>query len=135
MPCELNQSAWEQLVDEDIEWLLTQPRTLERDHIADLLHWARENKEWLRKSHELQIAAKAAKAAKAASRDRRNDLPRKFTNAERDAYKWLYDCGVRPWTVDMATKRVNTPDGEHESLVAYRKYIEGVAADLARGEG
>lgn len=43
MPCELNRSAYEQLLREDLEWLLAQPRTLERDHIADLLRWSLRN--------------------------------------------------------------------------------------------
>ncbi len=33
----LNRSAYEKLVAEDIEWLLRQPRTLERDHIEQIL--------------------------------------------------------------------------------------------------
>lgn len=36
---ELNRPAYEQLLREDLDWLLKQPRTLERDHIADVLRW------------------------------------------------------------------------------------------------
>ncbi len=39
MPCELNRAVYEQLLREDLEWLLKQPRTLERDHIEYLLRW------------------------------------------------------------------------------------------------
>lgn len=44
MPCELNLQAWRKLIDENIEWLLKQPRTLERDHIQSCLVWLRKNK-------------------------------------------------------------------------------------------
>ena len=44
MPTELNQQAWEQLIDEDIAWVEQQPRTLERDHITQCLEWLREHK-------------------------------------------------------------------------------------------
>ena len=64
------------------------------------------------------------------SRD--EDLPAKFTSAERAAYVWLWDCGIRPWLVDLVTKRVRTPDETFESLVAYRKHIE--AANGVRDE-
>jgi hypothetical protein len=37
MPTELNRAAKIQLFAEDLEWLMQQPRTLERDHIADVL--------------------------------------------------------------------------------------------------
>lgn len=33
----LTRWAYQQLIDEDIEWLLKQPRTLERDHIEQVL--------------------------------------------------------------------------------------------------
>jgi hypothetical protein len=33
----LTRSAYQKLVDENIEWLLKQPRTLERDHIHEIL--------------------------------------------------------------------------------------------------
>lgn len=52
---------------------------------------------------------------------RSNDLPKKFTAAERKAYDWLYACGIRPWTVDLLTKRVQTPGAEYESLVEFAK--------------
>lgn len=44
MPCELNLPAYQNLIDEDLEWLLKQPRTLEREHIQACLKWLRENK-------------------------------------------------------------------------------------------
>lgn len=40
----LNRPAYERLFNEDIEWLLRQPRTLEREHIRDCLRWMREHK-------------------------------------------------------------------------------------------
>lgn len=37
MPLTLNSNAYRQIIQEDIDWLLTVPRTLERDHILHLL--------------------------------------------------------------------------------------------------
>lgn len=56
--------------------------------------------------------------------NRRDELPAKFTAAEREAYQWLYDCGVTGWTVDLLTKRVRTADAEYPSLTDYRSKIE-----------
>lgn len=39
----INAPAYKRLVDENIEWLLSQPRTLERDHIELILRWHSEN--------------------------------------------------------------------------------------------
>jgi len=50
-------------------------------------------------------------------------LPAKFTAAERKAYRWLWDCGVCPWTVDLLTKRVNTPDREYANLVEFKRAV------------
>lgn len=61
--------------------------------------------------------------------DRRNELPAKFTHAERDAYQWLWDCGVRSWVVDLLTKRVTTCRGEYASLVEFRRAIEDGTSD------
>lgn len=36
----MNRWAYEKLIAEDLEWLMAQPRTLERDHIADVLRWS-----------------------------------------------------------------------------------------------
>ena len=33
----VNREAYRKLIDEDIEWLLKQPRSLERDHIVNVL--------------------------------------------------------------------------------------------------
>ena len=33
----INREAYQKLIDEDIEWLLKQPRRLERDHIVSVL--------------------------------------------------------------------------------------------------
>ena len=33
----VNREAYQKLIDEDIEWLLKQPRSLERDHIVSAL--------------------------------------------------------------------------------------------------
>jgi len=40
----LNMKAYRQLFDEDIEWLMKQKRTLEREHIRDCLEWMRDHK-------------------------------------------------------------------------------------------
>jgi hypothetical protein len=37
MASEINKWAYEKLINEDIEWLLKQPRTLEREHIEVVL--------------------------------------------------------------------------------------------------
>lgn len=37
MPTQLNKTAYNILVKQDIVWLLSQRRTLERDHIAEIL--------------------------------------------------------------------------------------------------
>ena len=33
----VNREAYQKLIDEDIEWVLKQPRSLERDHIVSVL--------------------------------------------------------------------------------------------------
>lgn len=33
----VNREAYQKLIDKDIEWLLKQPRSLERDHIVNVL--------------------------------------------------------------------------------------------------
>lgn len=33
----LNRQAFQRLVDEDVEWLMKQPRTLEREHVAEIV--------------------------------------------------------------------------------------------------
>ena len=67
MGCQLTRAAYEQLIAEDLDWLLKQPRTLERDHIAlivrrspediygladklfaDIAHGDEEHRRWLR---------------------------------------------------------------------------------------
>lgn len=43
----------------------------------------------------------------------RSGLPKKFTDAEREAWCWLTDCGVTGWTVCYVGKRVwEMPDNE-----------------------
>jgi len=37
VPLTLNRRAYQQLIDENIEWILQQPRTLERDHIIEVI--------------------------------------------------------------------------------------------------
>lgn len=44
MPTEMNRSAKLKLWQEDVEWLLRQPRSLERDHIENILKW--QMKQW-----------------------------------------------------------------------------------------
>lgn len=58
-------------------------------------------------------------------RDRRDDLPAKFSEAEREAYKWLYDCQIIGWSVDLVTKKVFSLDGGYfNSLVEFRERLE-----------
>ena len=45
MPLTLNSKAYRQLIQEDIDWLLTVPRTLERDHILHILRHEHEHAE------------------------------------------------------------------------------------------
>ncbi len=40
MSSKLNKFAYEQLINEDIEWINTMPRTLEREHIIDVLKYS-----------------------------------------------------------------------------------------------
>lgn len=40
MPMRLNRHAYKKLIQEDIEWLMQQPRTLEREHIRLILERA-----------------------------------------------------------------------------------------------
>ena len=40
----LNAAAWDQIMRENLEWLMQQPKSLERDHIQIVLEWARRNK-------------------------------------------------------------------------------------------
>ncbi len=35
----INSPAYKKLIDENLEWLMTMPRTLERDHIEQVLRW------------------------------------------------------------------------------------------------
>ena len=37
---QLNRSGYQKLIDENIEWLEQQPRTLERDHTIEVLRWS-----------------------------------------------------------------------------------------------
>lgn len=37
MPTKLNRSAYQKLIVEDVAWLLRQPRSLEREHIEQVL--------------------------------------------------------------------------------------------------
>ena len=54
MALTLNREARERLFNEDIAWLMTQPRSLERDHIEDVLRWMRDqdDHEQLRRLHD-----------------------------------------------------------------------------------
>lgn len=45
MSLPMNANAYRQLVDEDIAWLKTMPRTLERDHILLILEHQKINAE------------------------------------------------------------------------------------------
>lgn len=48
-----------------------------------------------------------------------NYLPPKFNEQERYAYKWLYDCDIRGWSVDLLTKRVHDGPYTWNSLVEF----------------
>jgi hypothetical protein len=37
----LNLAAYQQLIDDDLAWAESMPRTLERDHVLDVLRWCR----------------------------------------------------------------------------------------------
>lgn len=54
------------------------------------------------------------------SRD--EELPARFTDDECRAYKWLWDCGVNPWLVDLLTKEVTTPEKKWPDLVTFAKH-------------
>lgn len=67
MPTTLNRPAFQQLIDEDLAWLDTIPRTIERQHIADCLRSIRD-------CYPSQIdAAETFKAAIRKHRDERGD--------------------------------------------------------------
>lgn len=54
---------------------------------------------------------------------RRSDtLPPNFTQAERDAYEWLYDCGFFHWCLNLATKKVRDRHSDFASLTEYAKF-------------
>jgi hypothetical protein len=40
----MNAAAWEKIIGENLEWLMQQPRSLERDHIQVIMEWARRHK-------------------------------------------------------------------------------------------
>jgi len=44
MSCRLNRQAYQRLIQEDIDWLLRQPRSLERDHVHEILLWMLDNR-------------------------------------------------------------------------------------------
>lgn len=48
----LNRHAYQRLIDEDLEWLLKQPRTLERDHIEAIVRASLHNEYVLRQAAE-----------------------------------------------------------------------------------
>jgi len=53
-------------------------------------------------------------------------LPRKFTAAERDAYRRLWEYGCSGWLVDLLTKRVTALEGDAE--VAFPSLTAALAA-------
>ena len=44
MSLTLSKQAWEKLIDEDVDWLKLQARSLERDHVLQCLLWLRKHK-------------------------------------------------------------------------------------------
>ena len=53
-------------------------------------------------------------------------LPRKFTDAERAAFRRLWECGCNGWLVDLLTKRVTALEGGVE--VAFPSLTAALAA-------
>lgn len=51
--------------------------------------------------------------------ERDEELPRHFSTQERRACRWLWDCNIRPWLVDLVTHEVTTVDGKWPNLVEY----------------
>lgn len=55
----------------------------------------------------------------------RSGLPKKFTDEECEAWCWLWDCGIKGWSVDYADKTVRDHSGSHDgdwlSLVEFAK--------------
>ena len=43
MSSKLNRPAYRQMIEEDLQWLLAQPRTLERDHIEAIVRASEEH--------------------------------------------------------------------------------------------
>jgi len=59
MPMTLNRTAFVQLLNEDLEWLKRQPRTLERDHIEQSLEFLKMfSPRELDELHKTKVAAK-----------------------------------------------------------------------------
>lgn len=48
-----------------------------------------------------------------------DDLPERFDDNERRAWKWLHDCQIREWTVDLWKKDVHAGTGHFSSLVEF----------------
>jgi hypothetical protein len=61
-----------------------------------------------------------------------NNLPKKFIEKEKYCYQWLYDCGIRGWTVDLKTKEVYACDKTYKSLIEFAKH-EGL--NQYKGDG
>lgn len=50
----------------------------------------------------------------------KHPLPKpKFSDRERAAWDWLHTRNIRPWVVDLLTKKVRTPRNEYSSLIEY----------------
>jgi hypothetical protein len=50
-------------------------------------------------------------------------LPSKFTDDERYAWKWLHDCGIDSWLLDMKTKEVHCyNESVYDNLVEFATY-------------
>lgn len=51
----------------------------------------------------------------------------KFSDMEIAACKWAEDCGLRPWLVDLATKKVTSDVGRKyrtfDSLVSFARHF------------
>lgn len=65
MSLTLNSEAYRKLIREDLDWLLKQPRTLERDHIQHILEWQMEYAEAVVAHERTLIAYEQAKKGKA----------------------------------------------------------------------
>ena len=91
MPTTLNKAAYQELIDGNIEWLLKQPRSLERHHIEVCLVWCREHNYSITELTEQLEQAKARIAELSAIVDKLRNSELTVTRWEADEYIMLFD--------------------------------------------